>query len=465
MRASARGPWKLAQVIALGVLMILPLAPVFAATQRSSGGATATGGTNLGNGLYTVTPVQQVQATPYWDNFNCPSQAQFGWCVDASGVAYIPPANLVVLSEVNCRPSPGCNGTHDSLVDLNPSALSYGPPVMLNCTPWTAYYPGTGSEFFVPCSNSSQGWSSVLAVNYQTASVVANISNPGDAISMAYDSSNGMLYGGAAGASNGLAVINPISEGLAGVLHVPGATFAPSYWFQSSPYTLVYDSDTNRLIVPSTTSSFLVYDPVNGTVTRSVSLAAPVESLAIDSDSNQLFVSTDNATTFVSGLSVFNAQTYALEARLVLPNCIDDECAQSNSVNQILPDPLHGDAYLVSTVGLFTLNLSTLSLVGTTEDYGDGPADSATYVPGPDQVISTYAIFMVGPGMLLQLQHGSSLVLTSVLWLPPTIGELTIVLLVLAAASVVVWFQVRRWLLHRRSPVLPPTRSLNPNQH
>ncbi len=454
MGAAPRSSCKFTLFLVAGVLMFAPPIQVLVSPPHLIGGGHAIDGTNAGDGLYTLTPVQQVSASAHWDNFYCPHP----WpnaCTNALGVVFIPSGNLMIISEGQCGVN--CNSTRNALVEYNVVTGEYGPPLGLNCYPGSPFYPGEGTDYFVPCGNYVQNWASIVSVNYQNETIVANISNPVNAMSLAYDSSNGLLYGGAAGPANGLVVINPTSGSLIGTFQVQGATFIPGYWFPTSAYTLVYDSATDRLILPSTTNRLLVVDPVNGTVMTSVPLPSRVESLAIDPASNQLFAATDNATTYVSGLSVLNAKTYALEASLVLPNCVENECAQSNSIDQILPDPLHGDAYLVSSVALFTLNLSTLSLVGTIEDYGDGPPVSATYIPSLDQVISTYAIYGEGPGLLVQLHHGSVSVLTSLLWLPPTLGAVVIILSVAVGIGVIL-FRVRAWRWRRRGLPPPPLR-------
>jgi hypothetical protein len=419
MRKARRVGRRLPEIICLGLLLFLPMVEAVPFDGGSIVGPTVPGGANVGDGLFTLTPVQQVTASLAWDNFFCPHPWPDG-CTNAVGVTYVPAGNVMVISEGRCTVY--CNSTRNALVEYNATTNEYGPPLGLNCYPLIPFYPGVGNDYYVPCPNYAQNWSSMLVVDYQDNSVVANLSSPLSPGSMAYDSTDGMVYVGAALDGGAMEVFNPIANHLVGTLSVSGGTFTPGYYQWATAYTLVYDPATDHLIVPSTTNRFLVVDPTNGTVASSVSLPSSVETLAIDPASNQLFVATDNETTSVSGLSVFNARTYALEARLVVPNCIDYTCVGSNTINQILVDPSHGDAYLVGTLSLFTLNLSSLSLVGTTEDYGDGAPDSATYLPSLDQVISTYSIFQVGPGLLAQLHHGSVTVLSSFLWLPPALG-------------------------------------------
>jgi len=453
MRASRKGAWKLTQVVALGVLLLLPALPAFAPAGRNSQGTTASAAVNIADGLYTMTTEQTANGTPFWYNFNCPSQAQFGWCVDPVAVAYIPPANLVVISEAHC-PLPGCNATHNSLIEFNPATQAYGSPLMLNCMPETPYYPGTGNEYLVPCWNYSQGWSSVIAVNYQTNSIVANISDPAGVNAMAYDPSTGMVVGGG---SNGLEVIDPTAGVVVSTMQVPNATFSQvsNAGSVGGSYTLVYDSGTNSLIVPTTTNKLLSVDPMHGTIEASVSLPSALNSLAIDSATNQLLVATVNSSgqnpTYAGTFSVLNARTFALESRFSVPDCAGSLCGQG-FLEQVLTDPLHGDAYLVASYGMWTLNLSTLSIVDAIPTESDGFPASSTYVPTTDQILLTYANPMTSPGLLVQLHHGSITVLTSFLWMPPIYGALTLVLLVVSVVAIVVWVQVRAWRSHRKSP-------------
>ena len=445
MRASRAPPWKLSLILVAGVLLLLPAAQGVAPVSGTEGHAAVPGGVDLGDGLFTLTPVQQVSATPYWYNFNCASQARFAWCVDPVGVTYIGPAGRLIVSEQQCTVY--CNGTHNELVEFNLANSSYGTPLLVNCYPYTPYFPGYGNEYFVPCWNEGQNWSSLLGIDYQTNTIVANITSAGGMYSMAFDSSNGMLIGGS---GSSLEVIDPATGLVNTSIRVPTATFEPTDSIGIGFYGLVYDPATNTMIVPSTEDKLLSVDLSNGVVETSIPLPAGFESLAIDPETEQLFASTVNVNSYnsTSAVSVFNAKTFAREAYLSLPNCVDYTCFYPNDINQILLDPSHGDAYLVGTLSLFTLNLSTLSLVGTTVDYGDGPQGSSTYLPNTDQIIATYQNFMVGPGMLVQIHHGITTVLTSLLWLPVPLGILVTIQLV-AAAIVVAWVAVRERRLRR----------------
>jgi hypothetical protein len=463
MKLSGRATPRFSPLFAVGVALLISIVSAGVPAVRSVEASTVSGAVNLGDGLYTMSSVQQVNGSAYWDNFNCPSQTQFGWCVDALGLAYIAPAGLVVLSEANC-PMPGCNGTRNSLVNFDPLANTFGIPLTVGCTPFTPYYPGTGNDYFVPCGNFTQGWSSILSVDYRTNSVVANISDPAGVTTMGFDSSSGMIFGGG---SNGLEVINPATEAMESTVHVPNATFAQldSWFFGDGSYTLVYDSATNSVIFPSTASQLLVVNPATGAIETTVRMPGAVESLAIDSSSNQLLVATVNDSgrnpNYAGAVSVFNAKTLALEARIPFPDSIGSFAGEAY-VNQILTDPANGDAYLMSSYGLLILNLTTLSVVGGISIGGDGPPLSSVYVPSTDQILYNFPYWQTGPGVLVQLHHRSFTVLTSFMWLPPPFGVLILVVLAAVGVAVVAWVQVRRWWLRRRGaiPAPKPTRPI-----
>ncbi|MCI4352707.1 MAG: hypothetical protein L3K14_04885 [Thermoplasmata archaeon] len=440
MHASSRGASTFTAAVLVGLLLLLPVVPAFAAARMSLEHATSSSGFDLGHGFVTVSPIQQVTLTSYWDNFNCPSPNPLRACVVPVGVEYIPPAGIMVLSEAQGICPFACSNTHNALVEIDPVRHLYGQPLPLDCYPRNPFFPGVGNDYFVPCFPST-GPTSILSVDFRTNSIVSNVSDPVVANAMTYDPSNGMMYGGG---GNALEAIDPLTGTLESTMHVQNATFNPARGFALTGYTLVFDTATDSLIVPSTTGQLLSVSPGDGTIESTISLPDPVVALAIDPASNLLFASTVSPT-WVSSVSVFNARTLAHEATISIPNCVDYSCAIPNAINQILVDPAHGDAYLVGTLALSTLNLSTLSLVGTTVDYGDGSQESAVYVPTTDQVISTYTLPMPGPGLLAQLHHGSIPVLTSLLWLPPTMGIVALVQLVGAEiAAGWVWVRDRR---------------------
>lgn len=176
--------------------------------------------------------------------------------------------------------------------------------------------------------------------------------------------------------------------------------------------------------MPSETGGLIGVDPATGAVEENLALPAPALALAIDPTTGQLFVSTINSTTETSSVLVFNAATYALEATLSIPNCVDYVCGEPNGVNQFLFDPAHGDVYFVSTMAFFAVNLTTLGVVSVLEDYGDGSQLSSVFVPGLNLVFGTYEALIVGPGFVLALSHGSQPFLSQLLWLPTSVAEL-----------------------------------------
>ncbi len=405
--------WALWIAVLLAVLPVVILVFPPAGSTPSSGGPVGTSGAwGFGGGLVTISHVQNVTATPYWDTY-CPSPYPFEPCADPEAVAYLPAANVVVLTEVETS-----MGGTNALLEFNPGSLERSSPLSLACSPLLPFYDGRGVDLFVPCVNSTTYASgSFLVVNYQTESIVTNISMPFRAFSMAYDSTNGMIYAGANG--NALATIDPTNDTILNVRNVTGASFLASVPYNF--YTLVFDPATDQLIVPSSTDRLLTVNPADGIVTASLPLPSTAVSLAVDPATDQLFASTFEP----SALLIFNATTYALEANISIPNCIL-VCVEPNEVNQVLIDPAHGDAYLLSTAALITLNLSKLETVSAIEDYGDGPSASAAYAPLNDRIFGTYATYAVGPGFLIQLNHANHLALTSILWLPTSPGILVL---------------------------------------
>jgi hypothetical protein len=433
--------------VAFGALLVLSMLPGSESIGRPGRTASAGSGIDLGHGLFTVTPVQQVSATPYWDNFNCPSQAQFRWCVDPVGVSYIAPATSMVLTEDRCSIS--CNGSRNALVEYYPDNGTFGSPLLLSCSPLNPYFPGVGDDYYVPCYNDSSGLDSILSIDYQTQTIAANFSDPAGLTTLTYDSSNGMLV---AGGTTNLMVLNPETGAVVSTFHMSNASLTPEY-FGVGGYTLVYDPLTDRLIFPSSGDQLIQLNLATGTFGKAIPLPAPAETLAIDPATDQLFAATLSASG-VSGLSVFNARTYSLEARMTFPDCINHVCGSAD-VNQILVDPIHGDAYLVAVLALFTLNLSSLSLVGTTQDYGDGWQFSSAYLPNTDELVYVYeGGDEFNPGLLVQLHHTTTMELTSLLWLPPLIG-LVVAVQLGGAGIAVVWVGLigRR---QRRIPGGPP---------
>jgi hypothetical protein len=386
----------------------------------------------VGDGLAAEMYSQNVSGTAYWEPY-CESPNSTSYCVDPVGVAYIPSLNVMTVTESEAVFGMGQN----AIMQFNPVTLQGAPLLPLPCSPGAPFYPGSGPDYYVPCVNATTyAPGPLLVVDAQTESIVANISLPFYVDSMTFDPINGMIY--STGSTNALATINPDTNELVNLVHVADASFSDSFPFDS--YELVFDGETDQLLAPAVNESLVGINPSTGVVVSFINIGAPTVALAFDSTASQLLASTEEAN---SSVKVFAGETYRLEANISLPNCVDYNCA-GGSANQMLIDPLHGDAYLVATGWLFTLNLSVLEVVGVVQDYGDGAQASSAYVGVADRIFGTYQqAEQVGPGFVIQLSHSTSPVVTEIMWLPTNLGTLAVAS-GLGAATGLVGFYIGR---------------------
>lgn len=388
---------------------------------------------DFGAGAVTLYRWQNVTATPYWYTY-CSSPNPASSCTVPAGIVYVAPAHSIVFTQDRAGAG-GFYGGTDAVTIFDPDTMQTQAAERLTCSPEVPFYPGVGIEVFIPCLNSSSAWSSVLVVNAETGMVSANLSIPFTMYytSMAYDPSHGILY--VATDANTIARINTVNDTVAGTLAVSGADWGPS----GHIFAIVFDPSTGALLVPWAGGGLLAFNPITG-ANRILSLPAVPVTLTMDVGANRIL-----ATSFdPSSVFVYNASSYRLIAALSIPNCLDNVCAEPNDVNQVLVDPVHGDAYLLSTESLITLNLSALDLIGSTPDYGDGPSWSATYVPPNDRIFGTYTPILVGPGFMIQLGHGGFVRLTRLLWLPVDLGILALAVLTGSALAL-----SRAWVARR----------------
>lgn len=438
---SSRGRTRRSWVaIVVTLLLVAPtvllVSPAHAMPAHS---VVARGGTNIGDGFYTVTTHQTVNGTAFFTNFYCGGRTAFQACIIPGGLTYVPSANLVIVSTLHEQ---GYNHTRNALFEFNPVTSQYTVPENISCVPWGPYYPGVGEYVLVPCFNdSADRLTSILVVNFTSGAAVSFVADTVGGSAMAYDSANGVVYvgGGDAVEMIDLANLTPV-----GTLAIAGALFgSPTEGWVTYGVPFAYDPSANSLVVPASGQDMIVANPGTGAVESTVPLPSWTMAIAFDPASDQVLASTFNAST----VSVFNGRTFALEGRVTIPACIDYDCSQPNDANQILFDPSHGDAYLVTTMALLTLNLSSLSIVGVVPDYAEGPQASAVFIPSVDQVVGTWSfIIMPNPGFRVQLYYGNYSALTSLLWLPPAVGFIVIYVLVgLAIAAPVAWIVVRWW--------------------
>jgi hypothetical protein len=417
------GPFRPRRLAALSIggvvvaLVVLLLAFSWIGSFAAPGPIPTSTDWEVGAGLATMGAVQRVGGQAYWDTFCPPAQ---GYCMAPAGLAYVPSAQLVLLTEITSFELGGQWGGINATLEFSTSTLELTAPARLNCSPLVPFYPGIGVDVYVPCWNNTV---SLLAIDVQTLSVVASMTPPPNLYgnSMAYDPTNGLIYWGTA--QNDLVSMDPVNNTIVGIIPVPAANIPEGEWLSSS-YGLSYDSATNALLMPSSSDGLLAVDPESGATEQVIPLVGPAVSLATDAATNQLFVSTGGITTATSSVEVFNAATYAREETLAIPNCVYNNCAEPNEVNQVLLDPAHGDAYLVTTTGLFAVNLTTLSMSTVMTDYGDGPQETGVYIPSLDAIFGTYEPDQIGPGYVATLHHTTSSFLSTLLWMPTSVALL-----------------------------------------
>ncbi|HTT46127.1 MAG TPA: hypothetical protein VMH38_08995 [Thermoplasmata archaeon] len=417
------GPFRPRRLAALSIggvvvgLVVLLLAFSSIGSFASPGPTPTSTDWEVGAGLAKMGAVQRVSGQAYWDTF-CPPDT--GYCMAPAGLAYVPSAQLVLLTEITSFELGGQWGGINATLEFSTSTLELTAPARLNCSPLVPFYPGIGVDVYVPCWNSTV---TLLAIDVQTQSVVASMTPLLNLYgnSMAYDPTDGLIYWGTA--QNDLVSVDPVNNTIVGIIPVEGASIPAGEWLSSS-YGLSYDPATNALLMPSSSDDLLAVNPESGATEQVIPLAGPADSLTADAATNQLFVSTSDINTATSSVEVFNAATYAREETLPIPNCVYNICAEPNDVNQVLLDPAHGDAYLVATTGLFAVNLTTLSMSTVMADYGDGAQETGVYIPSLDAIFGTYAPSVIGPGYVATLHHATSSFLSTLLWMPASVALL-----------------------------------------
>lgn len=408
-------PARLLPSAAIVLVVALLATPVASLSNARS----AAGG--VGAGFIGVSQVQQVGATPYWETY-CPSPVASDPCTGPTGVAYIADTNELLLGEANGTfggpPTVGPNG----LTTFNATTVLPVQSLTLRCDPIAPFYPGSGPYAYVPCeTNVSQA---VYVVSIDPLAVVANVSIPFTPGVMAFDPASGQLFVGGWNAtrSNFLAVIQTSNRTLTRVANIPGVTFGVDYPF---PCSIVFDPITDRLLVPDDTRGIALIDPSDLTVTGNVSLGDGPASLAYSEPTSEILVGTMLNGGDSGWVDILNATTYSVQATIGLPTCVHYVCVGANVASVILADPVHGDAYLLTTLALVSVNLTTLTVVGTDEDYGDGIQTSAAYVPAADRIYGTYEyVDLPSPGFALVLSHTSYEAVTELLWVPTSSGIL-----------------------------------------
>ncbi len=440
MLATAGGPLRrIRRASALCLCAVVVLSS--AAGLGGSEGRLGVGPLDVVDGALTFSNVQHVTGQGFFDTY-CQNPDPQAACAAPVGVAYFAPNGLVVLTQEQWV-GHVLQVNQSAIVEVDPATLTNVTSLSVNCEPGDPLYPGTGSVVWIPCFNSA--WAdneTLLGYNGFSHSIAYNVSLPGAPFAMAYDSVNGDIV-----ASTRLwSAPGPFIEeydptnGSVDTTSAPGLALYGPAW--SGP-SLAFDPLSGEVLYGATNNTLAGLYVDSGRTATVLDVASQVSALAVDPASEQVLVAESNASTVL----VVNARDFTVEAQVAIPNCIENACFAPDTVTQLLIDPVHGDAYLVAPLETVALNLTTLSVVGGEVGYGDGPPVTATYSPAWDRIFGTYEIIpQDGPGFLEQLQHGSTLELTSLLWLPPELGSLAI------AVGVGVTFGVIRM----RGPRIPP---------
>lgn len=438
----------LAGVVALAVVLALPtgvasFGPAPHLGPTSGAGASVRGAASLAHGLAGYSSVQTVAATPYWETYCAPSDPDSP-CTDPVGLAYVAPDNALVLTETNWTGGLALPGIEaPAVAEFNATSLQPLGRLDLNCTPGLPLYPGSGPNVYVPCSNQS-----ILVVRAAGDELVATVALPFWISATTFDPQTDSLIAAGWNTSGSpmLGEVDLTTLDVTRVLVTPMAAVAGG-GDAGDGYLLAFDPSIDALLLPNISARFSGYSLValsapDGANRSFVPIGAPILSITDVPQTNEVLVTTGGPF-FVE---VLDASTLAVEARIALPSCLPGACAAGDA-EAVLVDPLHGDAYLLTSLALDVLNLTTLSIVATVFDYGDGRQGSGAYVPGADRIYGAYNLIAQPlPGFMIQLQHGSYSVLTTLLWLPTSLAILAV------GASVAAVVGVLRF----RGPKVPP---------
>ncbi len=417
--------------VAVGVLLFALVTP--SATNPSVVAPVPTSGYwGVGDGLVAVSHLQNVTGTPYWAWF-CTSPGVARTCAAPAGVTYAAPADTLVLTEDRTA-----NGGENGILEIDPGTLAERSPLSLNCLPGAPFFPGTGGDAYVPCTNAtSPSGGELLVLNLSTESVVSSWPIPAPVYGLAFDPESGLIY--AEVGTSQLAVIDPAVGVLSSNTSVAGGSWGLPYPY-AEEYQIAFDPVTGELILPAAGAGLLAFDPTTGSVTAHRGLPTAPLALAVDATTKQLFASESNT----SGVAVFSASTYRFDTELSFPACFANLCGDAGEVREVLLDASHGDAYLIAYAGLYMLNLSVDAVVGEFPAVGDGPPITATYVPQSDRIFGTYMPAQIGPGFLYQLDHSNPLGVSRLFWLPTDLGSLLLAGVVGTALTVLVFRRFER---------------------
>jgi hypothetical protein len=420
MRRS-RGPLA-RNLLAAGVVALLVASgasPSDLAAESRGGFATF----DLGAGLLRVTSVQTLSGSAYWDTF-CASQDPLASCAYPEGITYVAPGGIGVLTQTGWSAAHAYATADDGIVEFDPVALENLSWRHVDCVPGIPFYPGSGTTVWISCASPQFTNYSVLEFDYATNTLAGQFPTSIYVAAFALDTQSGLIDAAGWNYTSGTAVVLTFSgSGPAGTpaLDLTNVQFTP--YFGNKVIAMTYDPASNSLVFPADGNGLLSVALSSGVATIVDQFLTPVSTVSFDPSNDQLFVATFDP----SDVIVLNGGSFTPRATIPVPGCVEGECSVPDNVQTILFDPAHGDAYLVATVAIVGVNLTTFSTIGAIADYGDGPQESSAYVPAVDRVFGTFdAVGSNSPGIMVALSHGSFTTLSSLLWLPTSLGILAL---------------------------------------
>ena len=363
-------------------------------------------------GWYSTSRVQTVVGSGNWDPM-CHDPVSVN-CVVPAGVVFVPPADTLVVTTDLPGGVWNRTGYSNGFEEINPRTFAVSPVTPMGCEPGVPFYPGSGIRVFIPCYPDS-----LVVVDAETDTVVANVTTPFDPWVMTYDANRSEIFAGDWG--TGIIGVDTSTLEITSKLDLTGGLFR---LFGNWAPGLAYDARTDQLIAPSSQFSAILVavSPSGGSTVSVARLAYEPTALGVDPFSPLILVAFNDP----SSLLVLDSANYRELTNISLPECGPNDCGE-DQVTDFAFDQANGDVYLSTGVYLDVLNVSSLTIVGTINIAGDGWTGSLTYVPGTDTAWGTYQDTVIpAPGYLAVLSHSNSTFLTGLLWVPPALAPLVI---------------------------------------
>lgn len=432
-RRYSLGPGRPRSAVWVVALVIgVALSGGFAATGGVASGSGSAHGTSVLGGLFSTHTVQTVGGSDT-EKALCASPTDGYLCSFAvMGLTYIPDPQLVFVTTGSYLPANvSVTEGPEGFEGLNATTLSVSFEGNLTCNPGSPFYPGSGTDVYVPCLANPF----LFVVDAATGAILSNISTPFPVRWMTYDASDGTVYA-VGGGSDAIAGISASARSATVIARVSSANFSSSFVYGPE---IAYDGATGRLLV-LTSDGVLAVDPATGSTSPGPVVALPYRpcALAVDPSAPLVFLSLWSG---ANSVLVYNATTFAETTSLSLTTPYP--AGGNDSLTQIAFDPTHGDAYLAGEY-ISAVNLQTLTVVGTVGDnngVGISSLVSWTYDPLTDTLLGS--AWWGGPAFAFPLVHGSSTTY-ELLWLSLGWAITAIVLAVAVGVTIVVVRRLRR---------------------